>query len=168
MWQSKAYILLQKITIFLIGILLITFSVFTFLALCSFNPNDPSLNSSSTIIDVNNWMGFPGSYISDILFQIMGLSSFLFCIILFKIGLKISSRGEKKNIIIKIILLPLSLLSFSVFLAILPEPNWWIFVNLGGVNGEFLINKIFLPKLLTAFLALIFSIMMMLIMEIRF
>lgn len=169
MWQSKAYILLQKITIFLIGILLITFSIFTFLALCSFNPNDPSLNSSSTIIDVNNWMGFPGSYISDILFQIMGLSSFLFCIILFKIGLKISSRGEKKNIIIKIILLPLSLLSFSVFLAILPEPNWWIFVNLGGVNGEFLINKIFLPKLLTAFLALIFSIMMMLIiMEISF
>jgi S-DNA-T family DNA segregation ATPase FtsK/SpoIIIE len=158
MWQNKLYILLQKIVIFLIGIFLTIFSIFTFLALCSFHPEDPSFNSSATIPNIANWMGIFGSHISDLLFQIIGIAAFFLCLILFKIGVRISSRGSKKDIITKNILLPIFLLSSSTFLAFLPEPDWWIFSSLGGVNGFFLLHTIFLPQILTAFLALLLSI----------
>jgi S-DNA-T family DNA segregation ATPase FtsK/SpoIIIE len=168
MWQNKLYILLQKIVIFLIGIFLTIFSIFTFLALCSFHPEDPSFNSSVTIPNIANWMGNFGSHISDLLFQIIGISAFFLCFTLFKIGVRISSRGSKKDIILKIILLPIFLLSLSTFLAIFPEPDWWIFSSLGGVNGFFLLHKIFLPQILTAFLALLLAIVTFLkIIEIK-
>jgi S-DNA-T family DNA segregation ATPase FtsK/SpoIIIE len=158
MWQNKLHILLRKIVIFFIGIILIIFSIFTFLSLLSFHPEDPSFNSSSTFGEVNNLVGIFGSHISDLIFQIMGFSGFFLCFILLKIGIKISSRGVKKNIIVKLILLPLFILSLSSFFAIFPEPDWWIFSSLGGVNGLFVINKIFLPKIITAFLGLIIAI----------
>jgi len=109
MWQNKLHILLRKIVIFFIGIILIIFSIFTFLSLLSFHPEDPSFNSSSTFGEVNNLVGIFGSHISDLIFQIMGFSGFFLCFILLKIGIKISSRGVKKNIIVKLILLPLLL-----------------------------------------------------------
>ncbi|MDB2550913.1 DNA translocase FtsK 4TM domain-containing protein, partial [Rickettsiales bacterium] len=158
MWQNKLYILLQKIVIFLMGIFLILSSIFTFLALCSFHPEDPSFNSSSTIGHVENWMGIVGSHISDLLFQIIGITAFLLCFVLFRIGIKISSRGSKKDIVIKFILLPIFTLSLSSFFAIFPEPDWWIFSSLGGVNGFFILNKLFLPQIITTFIALLIAI----------
>ena len=143
------------------GIFLTIFSIFTFLSLLSFNPEDPSFNSSSTSGEVGNWMGLLGSHISDLIFQIMGFSGFFLCFILLKIGIKISSRGSKKNILIKLILLPLFILSLSSFFAIFPEPDWWIFSSLGGINGFFVINKIFFSNIITAFFSLIIAIFTM-------
>ena len=54
-----------------------------------------------------------GSHIADLIFQIIGLSGFFLSVILLKIGIKISSRGSKKNIIIKLILLPIFILFLS-------------------------------------------------------
>jgi S-DNA-T family DNA segregation ATPase FtsK/SpoIIIE len=163
MWQNKLHILLIKIGIFSMGIFLTIFSIFTFLSLLSFNPEDPSFNSSSTSGEVGNWMGLLGSHISDLIFQIMGFSGFFLCFILLKIGIKISSRGSKKNILIKLILLPLFILSLSSFFAIFPEPDWWIFSSLGGINGFFVINKIFFSNIITAFFSLIIAIFTMLV-----
>jgi S-DNA-T family DNA segregation ATPase FtsK/SpoIIIE len=168
MWQNKLHILLQKIVIFLIGIFLIIFSIFTFFSLLGFNPEDPSFNSSSTSGEVKNWMGISGSHISDLLFQTIGFSAFFLCFMIFKIGVKISSRGSKKNIVMKFILLPIFILSLSTFFAIFPEPDWWIFSTPGGVNGFFIINKIFLPEIVAAFLGLVIAIFTMLaIIEVK-
>jgi S-DNA-T family DNA segregation ATPase FtsK/SpoIIIE len=157
--QNKIYRIILKLLTRIFGIFLVGFSFIFALALFSFNPNDPSFNTVSTNDHISNWMGSFGSHISDLAFQLTGFSAFFFCLIIFSIGVKISSRAGVKNLLPKIILTPFCILCFSVFFAILPQPSWWEFNSLGGVNGHFILAKItFLPSIVTALLALIFSI----------
>ncbi len=106
-------------------------------------------------------MGSFGSHISDLSLQLIGLSAFSLCLIIFSIGAKISSRDGVKNLLPKIILTPFCVLCFSLFFATLPQPSWWDFNGLGGVNGQFILAKItFLPLPATSLLALLFSIIL--------
>jgi len=61
------------------GILLVAAGTFLFLSLISYDPVDPSFFSymSSKVRDIHNWMGIVGAYISGLLFQGFGFSSFL-------------------------------------------------------------------------------------------
>jgi S-DNA-T family DNA segregation ATPase FtsK/SpoIIIE len=61
------------------GIFLITFAIFLFLSLISYDPTDPSFFSytSSKIRSIHNWMGIVGAYASGLFFQGIGFSSFL-------------------------------------------------------------------------------------------
>lgn len=61
---------------FLYGVLYIVFAIFVTIALCSYNPNDPSFNHVTTAA-VQNWAGVYGAYISDPLFNMLGYASFL-------------------------------------------------------------------------------------------
>lgn len=170
MWQDRAYHIILVLLRRLAGLGLVAFSVAAVLALFSFDMNDPSFNAASTEGEINNWMGEFGSHISDLLFQLIGLSAFFVCLIFFTIGLRMSSREGVTHLFPKLIVIPFCILCFSTFFAVVPEPDWWAFNSFGGVNGSFILEKItFLPKAITSILALFLAILLMsMILEISF
>jgi S-DNA-T family DNA segregation ATPase FtsK/SpoIIIE len=163
--SDRIYYLVLKLLNRLFGVALVIIAFVLFLALVSFDSNDPSFNSVSSEDKINNWMGVFGSHLADLLFQMLGLSAFFLCLIIFSLGAKIASRYMVKNLLPKLILTPFCLLSFSAFFAFLPEPTWWTFSSLGGVNGQFILSKvenlIKLPNYLNAIIALILSIILL-------
>lgn len=128
-------ILLQR----LCGLCLTVFSLVYFSALFSFDSNDPSFNSFSNEENVNNWVGVFGSHIADLSFQLIGLSSFFLTLIIFSIGSKMAGRFRSSYLPHKIILTPLAILCLSTFFSSLPQPEWWDFNSLGGVNGSYVL-----------------------------
>ena len=69
----------EKLRHEIVGIFLITFAIFLFLSLISYDLTDPSFFSytSSKVRTIRNWMGIVGAYASGLLFQGFGFSSFL-------------------------------------------------------------------------------------------
>ncbi|MES2677624.1 MAG: DNA translocase FtsK 4TM domain-containing protein [Pseudomonadota bacterium] len=162
MWQEKLYITIIKLLFRLFGLASCALSIAILLALFSFNSSDISFNTTSTTGEINNWMGNFGSHISDLLFQLIGLSAFFFCLILFNFGQKIASKNGIHHFALKLFLAPFCLLSFSLLFSLLPEPDWWMFNSLGGVNGKFILAKLnFLPHFASGILAVIFSIILL-------
>ncbi|MBU6339685.1 MAG: DNA translocase FtsK 4TM domain-containing protein, partial [Rickettsiales bacterium] len=146
------------------------FSLLIVLALFSFDANDPSFNSFSTEGLVNNWLGSFGSHIADLLFQLIGISAFFLCLIIFTIGSKIAGRFKNLYILPKLILTPFAILCLSLFFACLPEPSWWDFNSLGGVNGSFILAKLSnVPYFLVVIFSAISSVILIsIIIEISF
>ncbi|HWA95438.1 MAG TPA: DNA translocase FtsK [Terracidiphilus sp.] len=63
-----------------LGVVLALVSVLLFLALATYHPADPSLNTSTDAItphQVHNWVGLFGASLSDILLQFIGITSFI-------------------------------------------------------------------------------------------
>ena len=69
--------LLQKFRRDLLGLVFLATGLFIGLALFSFNPQDPSLNSIGHGLKVANWCGMVGSFLSDGLLQMWGVSAWL-------------------------------------------------------------------------------------------
>ncbi len=64
----------------LIGFLIFVFAVLLILALVSYSPLDPSLNTAANPVPghpAHNWIGVVGALISDLILQLFGVSSFL-------------------------------------------------------------------------------------------
>lgn len=85
----------------LIGLLVMAASLLLFLALVSYHPSDPSLNTARGLVHgtetappIHNWIGIAGAYLSDLLLQVEGLASFLLPLVLGSLGLAwMRSRG---------------------------------------------------------------------------
>src|ERR1043165_6000945 len=74
----------------LLVFLLCVSALLLFLALASYSPLDPSLNSASVLTGsrvARNWVGIVGAYGADLLWQFLGVSAFL--VPVFAIGLGI-------------------------------------------------------------------------------
>src|SRR5271167_3359048 len=64
----------------LLGLLLLLVSLLLLLSLASYHATDPSLNTSAdpaTTHAARNWIGLFGATISDIMLQVLGITSFL-------------------------------------------------------------------------------------------
>src|SRR6195256_5241647 len=64
----------------LVGFLLCVFALLLFLALASYSPLDPSLNSASVLTGAHaarNWIGVVGAIVSDVALQFFGIGAFL-------------------------------------------------------------------------------------------
>ena len=64
----------------LVGFLLCVSALLLFLALASYSPLDPSLNSASVLTGARgarNWVGIVGAFVSDLLLQGFGIGAFL-------------------------------------------------------------------------------------------
>ncbi len=73
----------------LVGILLCVSALLLFLALASYSPLDPSLNSASVLTKshaARNWIGIFGAYLSDLILQIWGVGSFLLPVFMAMLG----------------------------------------------------------------------------------
>ncbi|HRO66828.1 MAG TPA: DNA translocase FtsK 4TM domain-containing protein, partial [Pseudobdellovibrionaceae bacterium] len=61
----------------IVAISFLTLGLFLALALMSFSPRDPSLNSLGTALKASNYCGIAGSFLADLLYQFMGLSAWV-------------------------------------------------------------------------------------------
>jgi S-DNA-T family DNA segregation ATPase FtsK/SpoIIIE len=77
------------------GIVFLAVGLFLALALATFNPKDPSLNSIGQGLTPVNACGFVGSFISDLLYQLLGISSWL--LIAFSLRIAYGSFKEQKS-----------------------------------------------------------------------
>jgi S-DNA-T family DNA segregation ATPase FtsK/SpoIIIE len=132
----------------LVGFLLCVSALLLFLALASYSPLDPSLNSASVLTGTHaarNWIGVVGASISDLALQFFGIGAFLLPIFPAMLGLrwfasrKIQSPWAKS-------LGGLWLVMFvPALLALLPGNARWLHVMpieglLGRVLGDGLIH----------------------------
>src|SRR5580692_4628019 len=75
----------------LIGFLLGVSALLLFLALASYSPLDPSLNSASVLTGTHvarNWIGVVGAVISDLMLQFFGIGAFLLPVFPAMLGLR--------------------------------------------------------------------------------
>lgn len=170
MLQDKLYYIIAKLLKRLFGVGVMALSLVVVIALFSFDANDPSFNSFSTSNEVHNWMGSFGAHSADLLFQLIGLSSFFLCFLFFVIGSKLASTQEQKSMIPKLILTPFAILCLSLFFATLPQPSWWEFDSLGGFDGSYILSRLTdFPYSLVVFGSLVFSIILVsIIVDITF
>lgn len=107
---------LRRIKHEIAGILAITLSLIVFLSLITHNQWDPSLftHNASKTAGVKNLLGIFGSYLSDSLLQVLGISAYIFPLILCIHGIrKIFAREKKHRLIITIVATIILMLSMS-------------------------------------------------------
>lgn len=94
----------EKLKHEIIGILLIAVGVFLFLSLVSYHPMDPSFFSytSPKVKEIHNWTGIVGAYISGLLRQGFGYSSFLIPFVLIVFAFSFIMRWEWKYLSLKL------------------------------------------------------------------
>ena len=125
----------------LLGFLLCVSALLLFLALSSYSPLDPSLNSASVLTGsraARNWIGIVGAYGADVLLQCFGISAFLLPVIATAMGLR-WFRSRKVVSPTAKLLGGLWLLMFvPALLALLPGNLRW----LGAVPLEGLVGRV--------------------------
>lgn len=88
--------ILKKFRQDVIAISFLGLGLFVGLALLSFNPQDPSLNSIGQGLRATNHCGIVGSFLSDLLYQFFGLSAWVLVASLVKMAVA-AYRGESLN-----------------------------------------------------------------------
>ncbi len=113
------------------------------LSLVSYSVNDRSLNSSSRAVDADNWGGFVGAVLADLLLQGLGLSSYLLPIFLC-IGAVQMFRSSSGGIpFSKAAAYAILLLSVGVILSVIVDTE--SARDSGGIIGGFLKESILVP-----------------------
>src|SRR5438270_6596794 len=75
----------------LVGFLLCVSALLLFLALVSYSPLDPSLNSASVLTGsraARNWIGIFGAIVSDLFLQFFGIGAFLIAGLIAVLGMR--------------------------------------------------------------------------------
>src|SRR6266404_527592 len=125
----------------LVGLLLCVSALLLFLALASYSPLDPSLNSASILTGshaARNWIGIFGAYLSDIILQIWGVGSFLLPIFMGMLGMRWFRSRAVQTPIAKTLGGIWMLLFVPALLAILPMHVRWM----GAIPIEGLVGRI--------------------------
>ena len=128
-----------------VGIIFIFFGFLIFLALFTYDSNDPSIRNA-TGLEPENFLGFMGSYTSDILLVSLGIGSYCLPFIFVSWGYRIVVKGGLSVLLRRSLFLPITLIVTPLFFATNEAPASWIFSNgLGGVTGdtylEYLLKK---------------------------
>ncbi|HEY1337161.1 MAG TPA: DNA translocase FtsK [Bryobacteraceae bacterium] len=121
------------------GFLLLSLGLVTLLSLVSYHTVDPSWDTASASRPLN-LIGYPGSYLSDVLFQIFGAAAFLFPLLLFLLAWRWIRSEELQAGAVKI--LGSALLTFSVCagLSFTPLRLFGGVIRIGGALGYTLAN----------------------------
>ena len=79
------------------GGLLIAAAAAGALALASYRPSDPSLNTAAAG-PVSNWLGTPGAWVSDLFLTLWGLGAALILPLVFLLGLRVAAGGQVEDL----------------------------------------------------------------------
>jgi S-DNA-T family DNA segregation ATPase FtsK/SpoIIIE len=101
----------------ILGVGLLGIFLFLFVSLVSYQPFDPSLNTLAAGA-AKNWCGKVGSYLSDILIQIFGLTSYMLPAVSLLFGLIYIKKKEPSHMLILAAGIALLFLSLSAILQI--------------------------------------------------
>ena len=120
------------------GLFVSILGVLLLLSLISYSPEDPNFIFSDRI-EIKNVLGFNGSFISDILFQSLGLISYLISFSFFFVGINIISSKRILSIFESLFFITLYSLFGSLFFSIFYHDSFWLQLNgNGGFIGDFL------------------------------
>ncbi len=132
----------------LIGFLLCISALLLFLALASYSPLDPSLNSASVLTGTHaarNWIGVVGAVISDLMLQLLGIGAFLLPVFLGVMGIRWFASRKIQSPIAKSLGGVWLVVFVPALLALLPGHLRWFNVIpieglLGRIVGDWLIR----------------------------
>jgi S-DNA-T family DNA segregation ATPase FtsK/SpoIIIE len=132
----------------LIGFLLCISALLLFLALASYSPLDPSLNSASVLTGAHaarNWIGVVGALVSDLTLQFFGIGAFLLPIFLTVLGIRWFASRKIQSPMAKALGGVFQVMFLPALLALLPGNLRWMKVMpveglLGRVVGDVLIH----------------------------
>ncbi|MGA2979905.1 MAG: DNA translocase FtsK [Terriglobales bacterium] len=124
----------------LVGFLLCVSALLLFLALASYSPLDPSLNSASILTGshaARNWIGILGAYLSDLILQFWGVGSFLLPIFMAMLGARWFRSRAVQTPVAKILGGIWLLMFVPALLAILPgHIRWMGAIPIEGLAGR--------------------------------
>jgi S-DNA-T family DNA segregation ATPase FtsK/SpoIIIE len=123
----------------IIGFLLLSLGLVMLLSLVSYHIQDPSLDTASSARPLN-LVGYPGSYLADLVFQMFGAASFLFPLMAFLLAWKWIRSEELQAGSAKIVGCVLLTLGLSGGLSFLPLHFFGGSVPIGGALGLVLAN----------------------------
>ncbi len=121
------------------GIALAAAGIAGVLALGSYHTGDPSLNAVATA-SPQNLMGAAGATTADILIQSIGGAAWFLPVALIAWGWRVTTRRGLGRVWVRLSLLPVSLLAWSIaFAGLEASPDWPIEAGYGGVTGDMLL-----------------------------
>ena len=88
-FKNKKLNIFAKIKNYVWGSFWIVFSLIIAVSIFSYNKNDISFNSVSTIEKTSNFLGRFGANVADVFLQLFGFATILFVFIFFILGIKI-------------------------------------------------------------------------------
>ena len=132
----------------LVGFLLCISALLLFLALASYSPLDPSLNSASVLTGsraARNWIGVVGALISDLALQGFGIGAFLLPIFAAVLGIRWFRSRKIASPVAKVMGACWLLIFVPALLALLPGHLRWMSAIpleglVGRMVGDFLIH----------------------------
>ena len=132
----------------LIGFVLCVSALLLFLALASYSPLDPSLNSASVLTGTHvarNWIGVVGAVISDLALQFFGIGAFLLPLFLGVLGVRWFASRKIQSPVAKSLGGIWLVIFTPAMLGLLPGNLRWLHVVpieglLGRVVGDLLIH----------------------------
>ena len=137
----------------LLGVVLITSSIFLLVVLATYSPSDPNFIYNPENTEIRNVGGFYGSVISDFLLQSLGLISFLLVINFLSWGIKLITEKTINNFVIKIIFTLSYLVFGTTFLNLFYSDSFWLIDNgNGGFVGRTIKESIYLKGISKSFL----------------
>ena len=116
----------------LVGIALFCLSILLLASLISYSPEDPNFIFPDNVA-IKNLLGIYGSYVSDVLFQSIGLISLLVPISFFFISLSIIINKKLLYIIESIFFIILYSVLGTLFFTVFHTETYWLTIN--GKNG---------------------------------
>ena len=140
---NAAFVFIVKRLSEISGIFILISGFLLFISLITYSPEDPNFIFPENM-EIKNWLGFKGSYISDLFFQSVGLTSYLFSITLVFTGINMFFNKDFfliiENIFYSILYLSIGSLFFSYFY----NTTFALFINgNGGFIGAYLSENIF-------------------------
>ncbi len=127
----------------ILGFCVTTAGILLFISLISYSPEDPNFIFPENT-QVNNILGFQGSFISDLFFQSIGLISYLFSITLMVTGINIFRVKQFLLLIENLFFATIYSVFGSLFLAYFYSDTFVLYINgNGGFIGSYL-NTTFL------------------------
>ncbi len=132
----------------LIGFILCASALLLFLALASYSPLDPSLNSASILTGsrgARNWVGVVGAMTSDLVLQTFGVGAFLLPFFSMMLGVRWFRSRKVPSPLAKALGASFLLVFVPALLALLPGHLRWMGAIpleglLGRIVGDFLIH----------------------------
>src|SRR5437763_15520546 len=124
----------------LLGFLLCVSALLLFLALASYSPPDPSLNSASVLTGshaARNWIGLVGAVIADLMLQFWGIGAFLIPVFAIGLGMRWFRSRRVMSPIAKSLGGIWLLIFVPALLALLPgHARWMGLIPIEGLLGR--------------------------------
>jgi len=129
------------------GIIIFCSGILILLALLTYSPEDPNFIFPENT-DIKNILGFHGSFISDLLFQSIGVMAYLFSITLVATGINIITSKEFFLVIENLFFTVIYTIFGTLFFTFFYSETFTLYINgNGGFVGNYL-NQTFLKSLI--------------------